>query len=119
MISWEHFFYVVLQIDKGVSAEPTQRIHWTKNINGVWIPVGFAALIAGTLIELGRLLETIHEIQEGQSHLAITFSAEHDQIGRRIGDVERAIEDLKTAQAVDNEHTRQQDARIDAMERKK
>jgi len=99
-----------------VSAEPTQRIPWHRNVNGVWIPVGFAALIAGTLVELGRLLETIHEIQEGQSHLAITFSSEHDGINRRIGDLDKTVEDLKTLQAVLNEHTLSQDKRLDKIE---
>jgi hypothetical protein len=100
-------------------SEDSPKIPWHRNVNGVWIPVGFAAMIAGTLVEMGRLIETIHEIQAGQAHISITFSAEHDSINRRIGDVEHAIEDLRTMQAVDTEHTKTQDARIEQLEKRR
>ena len=99
-----------------MSDEPV-RVPWHKNVNGVWIPTAMALAVGSTLVEMGRLVETIHEIQQGQASQALHISEEHDQIGRRIADVERAVEDLKLMQAVDNEHTRQQDARIDHLEK--
>ena len=99
-----------------ITQEPDRKAPWHKNVNGVWIPTAFAGIIIGMFIELGRLLETIHELQEGQSHIAITFSAEHDSINRRIGDLDKSVEDLKTMQAVDNEHTHQQDDRLAKIE---
>jgi hypothetical protein len=99
--------------------EPQPKTPWHRNVNGVWIPTAFAVAIAGTLVEVGRLIETIHDVQKGQASTALSFSAEHDSINRRIGDVEHVLEDIKTMQAVDNEHTRQQDVRIDNLEKRK
>jgi hypothetical protein len=99
--------------------EQQEKKPWHRDVNGVWIPTAFAGIIIGMFVELGRLLETIHELQLGQSHMSITFTSEHDVINRRIGDVERTIEDLKTMQAVDMEHTHTQDTRIENLEKRK
>ena len=99
--------------------DDSRRIPWHKNVNGVWIPTAMAISIGATLVEMGRLVETIHTVQQGQASSAINIAAEHDQINRRIGDVERAIEDLKVLQAVETEHTKTQDAKIDQLEHRR
>ena len=87
--------------------------------NGIWLPwaafgAAFAAIVSlvGIAVSVGIWTGTT------TTHM-LEFSQQHDTINRNLNEVQSRLEAIEKIEAKDTEHTLNQDARLDKLERHK
>jgi hypothetical protein len=99
------------------------KVPWHKN--GVWIPWAVLSMILVFLAQVallffwgGAISTQVQNVQTHQTSTDMFFKAEHAEIQSAIHDLGDKISEVKTAQAVDADHTKTQDERLGKIEAK-